>query len=175
MDQSVYVTDPLQVLLLLGGGKKAIKISVRHQRLLQLPQILFHRACDCLAFQYVQELVVAEERQPLCFSLFGVEAHLQNFVDLCAHAADAVESFLLEAARFQAFDALLHEGEADVVDAVLFLLHGIAFAGRQINRLLTIHCVQPRLPILLGKGLERVYYIWLLLERQIEAESLLEV
>lgn len=175
VNEGVNVADALQVLLLFGSGKEAVEVPIRHQRLLQLPQILFQRARHRFALEHVHVLVVGEECKAFRFSLFAVEAHKQELVDLRPHAAHAVKSFFLEAALLQALDALLNEREAHVVDAVLFLLRGAALARSQVHRLLSVHRVQPRLPIDLGKGLERVNDARLLVERHVEAEALLKV
>ena len=175
MDERVHIADPLQMLVLFGGREETVEVSVRHDGLFQLPQVLFQCAGDGFALEHFGLRFFVEERQPLGFSLFGVESHLQELVDLGADAAHSVKAFLLQATRLQALDALFHEGKTHVVDAVLVFRHRAALTRRQIHRLFAVHRIQPRFSVFLRQRLESVHDARSLVERQIEAKSLLEV
>ena len=164
VDERVNVADPLQMLLLFGGREETIEVAVRHDGLFQLPQILLECAGDCFALEHFGLRFFVEERKPLGFSLFGIKAHLQELVDLRANPAHSVKTFFFKPTRLQALDALFHEGEANVVDAVLVFWHRAALTWCQIHRFFSVHRIQPRFSVFLWQRLECVHDVGSLVE-----------
>lgn len=93
----------------------------RHQRLVEVSQIVFEGAGYRFGFGEVGVLLLVEELQTLLLSLLPIHAEIDEFRDFRVDAANPIESLLVQAPMLQHLDAFAGESKAHIVHRVLFV------------------------------------------------------